>query len=129
MAEDVETRFDTYEMKRPLPKGKNENVIDLMKDELREKIMKKTLGLRAKTFSYLKNYGSKDKKTKGTKKCIIKRKVKFEDFKSCLEKTQLENTINHLEKKNWDCFKNDHEDFIKNNKLIINIKVTRKIYK
>ena len=129
MAEDVETRFYTYEMKRPLPKGKNENVIDLMKDELREKIMKKTLGLRAKTFSYLKNYGSEDKKTKGTKKCIIKRKVKFEDFKSCLEKTQLENTINHLEKKNWDCFKNDHEDFIKNNKLIINIKVTRKIYK
>ena len=129
MAEDVETRFDTYEMKRPLPKGKNENVIDLMKDELREKIMKKTLGLRAKTFSYLKNYGSEDKKTEGTKKCIIKRKVKFEDFKSCLETTQLENTINHLEKKNWDCFKNDHEDFIKNNKLIINIKVTRKIYK
>ena len=129
MAEDVETRFDTYEMKRPLPKGKNENVIDLMKDELREKIMKKTLGLRAKTFSYLKNYGSEDKKTKGTKKCIIKRKVKFEDFKGCLETTQLENTINHLEKKNLDCFKNDHEDFIKNNKLIINIKVTRKIYK
>ena len=129
MAEDVETRFDTYEMKRPLPKGKNENVIDLMKDELREKIMKKTLGLRAKTFSYLKNYGSEDKKTKGTKKCIIKRKVKFEDFKGGLETTQLENTINHLEKKNWDCFKNDHEDFIKNNKLIINIKVTRKIYK
>ena len=129
MAEDVETRFDTYEMKRPLPKGKNENVIDLMKDELREKIMKKTLGLRAKTFSYLKNYGSEDKKTKGTKKCIIKRKVKFEDLKGCLETTQLENTINHLEKKNWDCFKNDHEDFIKNNKLIINIKVTRKIYK
>ena len=29
--------------------------------------MKKSLGLRAKTFSYLINDGSEDKKTKGTK--------------------------------------------------------------
>ena len=36
IAEDVETRFDTsnYELNRPFPKGKNENVIGLMKDEL-----------------------------------------------------------------------------------------------
>ena len=36
IAEDVETRFDTsnFELGRPLPKGKNENVIGLMKDEL-----------------------------------------------------------------------------------------------
>ena len=81
--------------------------------------MKKSLGLRAKTFSYLINYGSEDKKTKGTKKCIVKEKIKFEDFKSCLETTQLENTINHLEKKKWNCFKKDHEDFIKK-KLINN---------
>ena len=36
IAEDVETRFDTsnYELERPLPKGKNEKVIGLMKDQL-----------------------------------------------------------------------------------------------
>ena len=36
IADDVEKRFDTsnYEVNRPLPKGKNEKVIGLMKDEL-----------------------------------------------------------------------------------------------
>ena len=35
IAEDVETRFDTsnYELDRALPKGKNKNVIGLMKDD------------------------------------------------------------------------------------------------
>ena len=42
--------------------------------------------------------GSEDKKTKGTKKCVIKRKLKYENHKNCLEATQLENKINHLEK-------------------------------
>ena len=29
--------------------------------------------------------------------CAIKRKLKFEDHKNCLEATELENKINHLE--------------------------------
>ena len=33
------------------------------------------------------------------KKCVIKRKLKFEDYKNCLEAIQLENTKNHLEQK------------------------------
>ena len=41
----------------------------------------------------------KTKKVKGTKKCVIKRKLKFEGYKDCLESIQLENKINHLEKK------------------------------
>ena len=40
---------------------------------------------------------SEDKKTKGTKMCVIRRKLKFEDFKNCSGVTQLENKIN-LEK-------------------------------
>ena len=41
IANDVEKRFDTsnYECDRPLPTGKNEKVIWLMKDELGGKIM------------------------------------------------------------------------------------------
>ena len=42
IAEDVETRFYTsnYKLDRPLPKGKNKNVIGLIKDELGGQIMK-----------------------------------------------------------------------------------------
>ena len=91
IAEDVETRFDTsnFEIDRPLPKGKNRKVIGLMKDELGGKIMKEFVGLRAKTYSYLKDNNDEDKKTKGTKRCVIKRKLKFQDYKKCLEAAQI----------------------------------------
>ena len=81
-----------------MPKGKNKKVIGLMKDELDGKILAKFVGLRAKTCSYLIDDGSEDKKVKGTKKCVIRRKLKFQNYKKCLEATQLENKINHLEK-------------------------------
>ena len=56
------------------------------------------VGLRARTYSYLIDEGSKDKKAKGTKKCVIKRNIKFENYKNCLEATQLNNKIKYLEK-------------------------------
>ena len=65
-----------------------------MKDELGGQIMKKFVGLRAKTYSYLKDNNDKDKKAKGTKKCVIKRKLTFQDYKNCLEAAQVENKIN-----------------------------------
>ena len=40
-----------------------------MKDELGRKIMRKFVGLRAKTYSYLIDDSREDKKTKGTKEC------------------------------------------------------------
>ena len=81
-----------------MPKGKNKKVIGLMKDELGGKIMTSSVGLRAKTYSYLIDDGSEDKKAKGTKKCATKRKLRFENYKNCLEATQLENKINYLQK-------------------------------
>ena len=60
--------------------------------------MVKFVGLRAKTFSFLIHDSSENKEIKGTKKCVIKRKLKFENYENCLEATQLENKINHLEK-------------------------------
>ena len=41
---------------------------------------------------------TKDKKAKDTKKCVMKRKLKFENYKNCSEATHLENKINHPEK-------------------------------
>ena len=73
--------------------------------------MTKFVGLRAKTYSYLIDVGSKDKKAKGTKKCVIKRKLKFENYKGCLEATQLENKMNYLEKNKIDI--NSIKEFIK----------------
>ena len=49
--------------------------------------MMKLVELRAKTYSYLIDGGSEDKKPKSTKKCAIKRKLKFENCKNCLQAT------------------------------------------
>ena len=84
-----------------------------MKDELGGKILTKFVGLRAKAHSYLIDDGSEDKKAKGTKKCVIKEN--FENYKICLEASQLENKIKHLEKYKTDIdhIKENHKELIK----------------
>ena len=82
----MESRFDTsnYEVNRPLPTGKNKKIIGLMKDELEGKVIMEFVTLRPKTYSYLTDDGKEDKKAKGTKKFVIKRMIKFNDYKNCL---------------------------------------------
>ena len=91
IANDVEKRFDTsnYEVNRPLPTGKNKSVIGLMKDESGGKIITEFVTLRPKTYSYLTDDGKKDKKAKRAKKCVIKRTIKFNDYKNCLLKDKV----------------------------------------
>ena len=87
IANDVEKRFDTsnYEVDRPLPTGKkNKKVIGLMKDDLGGKIVTEFVALRPKTYSYLTDDCKEDKKAKGTKKWVIKREPKFDNYKDCL---------------------------------------------
>ena len=55
-----------------------------MKNELGGKIMTEFVALRAKPYSYLTDDCKEDKKGKGTKKCVIKRRLKFNDYKYCL---------------------------------------------
>ena len=89
---DVENRVDTsnYEVntsalaRRPLPTGKNKKVIGLMKDELGGKIITEFVTLRPKTYSFLTDDGKEDKKAKGTKKCVIEKMIKFNDYKKCM---------------------------------------------
>ena len=65
---DVERWFNTSNYdendKRPLPIGKNKKVIGLFKDELGGKIMKEFCALRAKTYTYLMDDDSENKKAK-----------------------------------------------------------------
>ena len=67
-----------------MPTGKNKKVIGLMKDELGGKIMTEFVTPRPKTYSYLMDDGNSHKKAKETKKCVIKRILKFNDYKNCL---------------------------------------------
>ena len=62
----------------------NKKVIGMFKDELGGKIMKEFCALRAKTYTYLMDDDSEKKKAKGTKKCIIKRRIMFENYKDSL---------------------------------------------
>ena len=46
--------------------------------------MTEFVALRPKTYSYLTDDCKEDKKAKDTKKCVIKRRFKFNDYKDCL---------------------------------------------
>ena len=46
--------------------------------------MTEVVALRPKAYAYLDDDGSEHKKAKGTKKCVIKQKLMFENFKDCL---------------------------------------------
>ena len=97
ISNDVERWFDTsnYDKnnKWPVPIGKNKNVPGLLKDELEGKIITEVVSLRRKTYAYLiDGYDDDDyekskiinKKAKSTKKCVIKQKLLFENYKNCL---------------------------------------------
>ena len=97
IANDVDKWFNTsgYDKNddRPLPIGINKKVLGMFKDELNGKIMIKFCGPRAKTYAYLiDDYDDDDydknniinKKAKGTKKCVIKRHLKFDDYKDSI---------------------------------------------
>ena len=119
IANDVENRFDTsnYEVNRPLPKGKNKKVIGLMKDELSGKIITEFVTLRPKTYSFLTDDGKEDKKAKGAKKCVIKKMIKFNDYKKCLlnDEVILKSQQRFISKKHDVYTENIHKIALSNN--------------
>ena len=54
-----------------------------MKDELGGEIMREFVSLWPKMYSY-KAGNSEPKKCKGIKKCVVKKTVSFDDYKTCL---------------------------------------------
>ena len=86
IAENVKERFDTsnYIYDRSLPTGVKKKVIGLMKDELGGDIITEFVALRPKAYSYITNDFIEMKKAKGTKKCVVNKMLRFEDYKKCL---------------------------------------------
>ena len=94
ISRDVETRFGTLniDLERSLRIRKNKKVINLMKNKLVIRIMKGFIALRRKIYTYLTDYGHVVKKAKSTKNSVIKRVIKFQDYKDCLENKKIFNS-------------------------------------
>jgi len=88
---DVESKFDTSDFPEDHPSGIqrcNKRVIGMMKDEAAGKIIKEFVGLRAKLYSFKMHTalheGKEEKKCKGVKKVVVKKKISHQDYKDCL---------------------------------------------
>ena len=86
ISEDIKDRFDTsnFYCDRPLPIGVNKKVVGLLKDEPGGGIITEFVALRPKAYSYITDDLAELKKAKGTKKCVIKKMLGFNDYKKCL---------------------------------------------
>ena len=88
ISNDVEKWFDTSNYNKkdkiPLPIGKNKKVPGLFKDELGGTIITEFVALRPTTYSYLDDNCNEHEKVKGTKNCVIKQKIMFQNFENCL---------------------------------------------
>ena len=88
MTKDIEPKYDTsnYELDRPLPntEKKKEKVIGLIKMNQVEN-NERVCYIEIKNSCLIDN-SRKDREAKGTKKCIIKRKLKFGDKRNILWK-------------------------------------------
>ena len=62
-----------------------------MKNELDGQTKAEFAGVWAKPHRYLKDNNEEETKGKGTKKCAIQGKLKFQDYKNSLEAAQIEN--------------------------------------
>ena len=84
-----------------------------MKDELGGEIITKFVTLRSKTYSYLTDDSKEDKKAKGTKQCVIKKMIKFDDYKKCLLNDKV------ILKSQQRFISNKHDVYFENDKRII----------
>ena len=83
--------------------------------------MKKFVGLRPKRYAYLKDNDDESKKAKGTKRCVIKRNLKFKVFKNCLKASQIIKKVNYFENRgfNVDTLTENHRKCIEINKSLL----------
>ena len=88
ISSDVEKWYDTsnYDKNdnKPLPTVRNKKRPGPFKDELGGKLMTEFVALRAKAYAYLDDDGNEHKKSKGTKRCVIKQKTHVSKFQRLL---------------------------------------------
>ena len=88
ISSDVAAKFDTSNFPKDHPSGieagHNKKVVGMFKDEAGGQIIEEFVGLRAKLYSYKMLEGKEEKKCKGVKKPVVKKSIKFDDYKKCL---------------------------------------------
>lgn len=65
----------------------NKKVPGLFKDEMNSNVISSFVGLRSKMYSIKVGGVEKVKKAKGVKKCVLKKKISFDDYVDCLMKS------------------------------------------
>ena len=58
----------------------------------------------------------KIKKQKGTRKCLIKGELKFQDYKNCLNAAKIDGKLKYLERKKFNVGK--LQEFVKNKTVL-----------
>ena len=83
--EDMKKDKQLYDSKdHPLYNVSNKKVIGKFKDETSSKIITEFVGLRAKMYSFKTNDEYESKKAKGIKKLVVKKALRFNDYKRSL---------------------------------------------
>ena len=74
------------------------------------------LRLRAKSYSYLIDTSSENRKKQKVQKSVMKRELKFQDYKNCLNAAKIDGKIKYLEKKKYNVDK--LKEFVKNKAML-----------
>ena len=123
---DLEKWYDTskidQKLNRCIPIGINKGVIGMFKDELNGNVMTEFVALASKLYDFLDDQDKCEKKAKGVKKCVIKKVLKFDNYKySLLSKKTIRTTQQR--------FKYDHHIITteKTNKIALSRKDDKRI--
>ena len=88
IASDITAKFDTSNFPKDHPSKiyttVNKKVVGMFKDEAGGEQIVEFVGLRSKLYSYKMLKGMEEKKCKGLKKPVVKKSIKFDDYKKCL---------------------------------------------
>ena len=95
ISSDIQDKFDTSDYppnhESGIQTGVNKKVIGMFKDEVAGKQITHFVGLRPKLYSFKVEDGSLTKKCKGISKNVVKNKIEFEDYVSCLLTSERQN--------------------------------------